>query len=186
MKLVYICSPFAGEIEKNIRFAKAACYYAMKQNCAPVAVHLLYPQFLDDAVPSEREAGIRMGLRVLASCEELLLCGERISHGMGCEIAEAKRLGIPIRSISTTQIQGGIRMNQYGVWARRSAASVCGPAEAWLKRDGEPVTFDTYEEAAAEAERLMDKIGTANVSYYPKEREIELEEAPSSGMIMKL
>lgn len=77
-------------------------------------------------------------------------------------------------------------MNQYGVWARRSAASVCGPAEAWLKRDGEPVTFDTYEEAAAEAERLMDKIGTANVSYYPKEREIELEEAPSSGMIMKL
>ena len=186
MKLVYICSPYAGDIEKNIRFAKAACHYAMEQGCAPVAVHLLYPQFLNDAVPSERGAGIRMGLRVLAFCEELWICGERISPGMSCEIEEAKRLGIPIQSISTKQIRGGIHMKQYGIWARRSAASVCGPAEAWLKRDGKPVTFDTYEEAAAEASRLMNKIGTANVSYHPKEREIELEEAPSPGMKLQL
>ncbi len=77
-------------------------------------------------------------------------------------------------------------MKQYGIWARRSAASVCGPAEAWLKRDSEPVTFETYEEAATEASRLMSKIGTANVSYYPKEREIELEETPSPGMKLQL
>ncbi len=56
MKLVYICSPYAGEIEPNIKFAKAACRYAMEQGCAPVAVHLLYSQLLNDAVPSEREA----------------------------------------------------------------------------------------------------------------------------------
>ena len=186
MKLVYICSPYAGDVERNIRFAKAACHYAMEQNCAPVAVHLLYPQFLNDAVHSEREAGIQMGLRVLASCEELWCCGERISHGMSCEIAEAKRLSIPIQNLSTEQIQGGLSMQQYGIWARRSAVSVCGPAEAWLKRNGEPVTFDTYEEAAAEANRLMNKAGSANVSYYPKEREIQLEEAPSSSMVMKL
>ena len=186
MKMVYICSPYAGDIEKNIRFAKAACHHAMEQDCAPVAVHLLYPQFLNDAVPSEREVGIQMGLRILASCEELWICGERISSGMSCEIAEAKRLGIPIQKLSSTQIQGGINMKQYGIWARRSAASVCGSAEAWLKRDGEPVTFDSYEEAAAEASRLMNKTVTTNVSYYPKEREIELEEAPASGVVMKL
>lgn len=186
MKLVYICSPYAGEIEPNIKFAKAACRYAMEQGCAPVAVHLLYPQLLNDAVPSEREAGIQMGLRVLASCEELWICGERISSGMSYEIAEAKQLGILIRNISTEQIQGGIAMKKYGIWARRSAASVCGSAEAWLKRDGKPVTFDSYEEATTEASRLMNKIGTANVSYYPKEREIELEETPASGMVMEL
>ena len=77
-------------------------------------------------------------------------------------------------------------MKQYGIWARRSAASVCGSAEAWLKRDGEPVTFGTYEEASTEAERLMKNLGTANVSYYPKEREIELEEAPSPSMKLQL
>ena len=77
-------------------------------------------------------------------------------------------------------------MKQYGIWARRSAASVCGPAEAWLKQEGEPITFDTYDEAATEAERLMKDIGTPNVSYFPKEREIELEEAPSPGMKLQL
>jgi hypothetical protein len=141
MKMVYIASPYAGDIEKNIRFAKAACRYAMEQGCAFVAVHLLYPQFLNDAVPSQRETGIQMGLRVLASCDQIWICGEHISAGMSCEIAEAKRLDIPIREIATEQIQGGIQMKQ---------------------------------------------IGTANVSYYPKEREIELEEAPSPGMKLQL
>ena len=110
MKLVYICSPYAGNIEKNVRFARAACLYAAEHGCAPVAVHLLYPQILDDAIPAQREIGIRMGLRVLASCDELWICGERISHGMSCEIAEAERLGIPARSLSTEQIQAGRRM----------------------------------------------------------------------------
>jgi len=107
MKLVYICSPYAGDIETNIRFAKDACLYAAEHGCAPVAVHLIYPQILDDSKPVQREMGIRMGLRVLASCDELWICGSRISHGMSCEIAEAERLGIPVRSIPAEQIQGG-------------------------------------------------------------------------------
>lgn len=110
MKQVYICSPYAGNIEANIRFAKTACRYAAEQGCAPVAVHLLYPQILDDSIPAQREAGIRMGLRVLASCDELWICGSCISHGMSCEIVEAGRLGIPIRRVSEEQIQGGCRV----------------------------------------------------------------------------
>jgi len=113
MKLVYICSPYSGDIESNVRFAKAACRYAAEQGCAPVAVHLMYPQILDDSIPAQREIGIRMGLRVLASCDELWICGSRISHGMSCEIAEAKRLGIPIRNISAELIQGGRHMRSY-------------------------------------------------------------------------
>ncbi len=44
-KLVYIASPYAGEVEQNLAFARAACRYAMEQGHTPVAVHLLYPQF---------------------------------------------------------------------------------------------------------------------------------------------
>lgn len=95
-KLVYIASPYAGDVEANVAFAKAACRYAMQNGCTPVAVHLLYPQMLDDAVPAEREAGIQMGLRVLEVCDELWLCGERMSHGMQAELAAAKRLGVPV------------------------------------------------------------------------------------------
>ncbi|QKN24057.1 MULTISPECIES: DUF4406 domain-containing protein [Caproicibacterium] len=188
MKLVYICSPYAGSIEENVRFAKAACRYAMKQGCAPIAPHLLYPQFLNDAVPMEREAGIRMGLRVLASCEELWVCGNHTSEGMEKEIAEAKRLGIPVRRISAEQIQKKQAIRQYGILARRSALSVCGSAEAWVKQDGEPVTFDTYEEAATEAGRLNEGIGPVNrtVEYFPQKRSPLPEETLVFGMSMRL
>lgn len=113
MKLVYICSPYAGDTESNVQFARAACLYDSKQGCAPVAVHLLYPQILNDDIPAQRELGIGMGLRVLASCDELWICGSRISHGMSCEIAEAERLGIPVRSLSAEQIQGECHMKLY-------------------------------------------------------------------------
>ena len=188
MKLVYICSPYAGDVESNVRFAKAACRYAMKQGCAPVAVHLLYPRILNDAVSSERKAGIRMGLRVLASCEELWACGDTVSHGMSCEIAKAGRLGIPVRYLSAKQIQSKAPVKQYGILARQSAASVCGAAESWVKRDGMSVVFGTYEEAAAEADRLNGRMEPVNrtVEYFPKEMKAVPEEAPSFGMELHL
>jgi hypothetical protein len=48
MKLVYICSPYAGDIEGKVGFAKRLSL-CMRQGCAPVAVHLLYRRFLNDA-----------------------------------------------------------------------------------------------------------------------------------------
>ncbi|MDT8719692.1 hypothetical protein IAI10_23945 [Clostridium sp. 19966] len=155
-KLVYICSPYAGDIEKNVEFAKAACMYAMRQNCTPVAVHLLYPQLLDDSEPVQRQAGIRMGLRILEAADELWLCGSRISEGMRAEIAATKQFGIPVKEIPESESQGGIDMKQYGVWAVRSANSVCGAAQSWCKHQGEPIKFDTYEQAAAHAKSLKE------------------------------
>lgn len=103
-RLVYIASPYAGDVERNVAFAKEACRYATAQGYTPVAVHLLYPQFLDDRVPQEREAGLKMGRRVLAACDEFWLCGERMSAGMRAEKAEAERLGIPIRQVPSSYI----------------------------------------------------------------------------------
>ena len=93
-----------GDVEGNVEFTKAACRYAAAQGYTPVAVHLIYPQFLDDQVPEEREAGLKMGRRALAACEEIWLCGERMSAGMKAEEAEAKRLGIPIRKVPSSDI----------------------------------------------------------------------------------
>lgn len=77
-------------------------------------------------------------------------------------------------------------MKKYGIWAKRSGASIFGAAEAWLKSDGKPMIFNTYEEAKATADSLMEKIGTAKVSYCQKEMELELNETQSSGMKMSL
>lgn len=96
MKLVYIASPYAGDIEHNTRMAIEYCRYAANCGVAPVAPHLLYPLFLEDSNPTERKKGIEMGLRLLASCDVLWVFGSWISEGMQREIAEAEKLGIPI------------------------------------------------------------------------------------------
>ena len=70
-KLVYIASPYSGDVERNVAFAKAACRYAMNQGLRQLPPHLLYPQMLDDGVPEERKLGTDMGLRILKACEEV-------------------------------------------------------------------------------------------------------------------
>ena len=46
--IVYICSPFAGDIEKNVAAARAYSLFAVEKGYIPIATHLLFPQFLDD------------------------------------------------------------------------------------------------------------------------------------------
>lgn len=103
MKLVYIASPYAGDIEKNTEYAKKACRFVMNEGYAFFAPHLLYPSVLDDDNPAERQLGLDMGLAALTRCDELWVFGDRISAGMSAEIREAERLGIPVRRMETAQ-----------------------------------------------------------------------------------
>lgn len=61
--MVYICSPFSSDELANIEKTKRYCRYAVDHNCMPVAPHLLYPQFMDEA--TERELAIHMDLVLL-------------------------------------------------------------------------------------------------------------------------
>jgi hypothetical protein len=65
MRLVIVESPYAGEIERNIAYARAALADCLRRGEAPIASHLLYtqPGVLDDAVPEERALGIEAGLQ---------------------------------------------------------------------------------------------------------------------------
>jgi hypothetical protein len=116
MKFICVASPYAGDVKKNIAFAKQACRYVMEQGHAFFAPHLLYPQLLDDANPQERQSGIDMGLAILSRCDELWVCGDRISPGMAQEIEQAKTLGIPIQYVSAEQILNGLKP-VYAIWA---------------------------------------------------------------------
>ena len=73
---------------------------------------------------------------------------------------------------------------KYGVWAVRSAASVCGAAQSWCKQDGKPMAFDTMEKAAEYAADLNKNLATMNVHYYAKEMEPELNQC--SGFSMRM
>lgn len=99
MKLIYVASPYAGDVEKNTEFAKKACRHVMEQGHAFFAPHLLYPHLLADSIPEERQAGLDMGIAMLPRCDELWCYGDNISVGMHCEMEEADRLGIPVRRV---------------------------------------------------------------------------------------
>lgn len=70
MRLVIIESPFAGDVERNVAYAKKAMLDSMSRGEAPLASHLLYTQMLDDNIPEDRALGIACGLawRKVADC----------------------------------------------------------------------------------------------------------------------
>lgn len=95
-KLVFICSPLAGDIEKNIRLANDYCRKAVAYDVIPLAPHTIFTQYLDDNIEAERRLGMKMGIELLNRCNELWVCGPRISPGMKTEIAYARNNGIPV------------------------------------------------------------------------------------------
>lgn len=64
MKRVILESPYAGDIERNIKYARECLKDSLKRGEAPIASHLLYTQkdVLDDNIPEERQLGINAGL----------------------------------------------------------------------------------------------------------------------------
>lgn len=98
-KLVYVCSPYAGDVDKNV---ENACKYSRcvyERGCIPITPHLLYPQFLDDTNVDERADGLNIGIELLNLCSEIWVFGEVISAGMTAEIAMAEYKNMPIKYI---------------------------------------------------------------------------------------
>ena len=100
MPLVYIASPFSGDVETNVIRAKRYCKFAISKGYIPLAPHLHYPQFLDDRDMEERELGLHFALILLGKCEELWVFGE-VSQGMADEIEKAERRKMPIKYFNT-------------------------------------------------------------------------------------
>ena len=86
LPLVYVCSPYAGDIENNVKNAKVYSRYAVKENAIPVTPHLLYPQFMDDSNDAEREMAMHFNYVLLGKCTELWVFGGVVSRGMVREI----------------------------------------------------------------------------------------------------
>ena len=88
--IVYICSPYAGEEEKNVEAAQRYSRFAVDKGYIPIAPHLLFPQFLNDRNPKERQLGLFFGNALMSKCSEVWVFGSRISAGMEAEIKRAR------------------------------------------------------------------------------------------------
>lgn len=93
--IVYICSPFSGDIEGNTLKARKYSRFAVDQGAIPIAPHLLLPQYMDEK--TERDLAMQMDMILLAHCLEIWVFGSFISEGMEAEIARAKQKRMTIR-----------------------------------------------------------------------------------------
>lgn len=95
--LVYICSPYAGDTERNAEKARGFCRFAVLRNCIPIAPHIIFPQFMDDDDPDQRRLGLFFGLVLQGKCREVWVFGNNITGGMAVEIEKAQQRQLTIR-----------------------------------------------------------------------------------------
>lgn len=97
MEIVIIESPFAGDVEKNLAYCRAAMHDCLVHHCeAPFASHALYtqPGVLRDDVPIERELGMKAGFLFRHKAARTVVYEDLgISYGMEIGIAHARRIG---------------------------------------------------------------------------------------------
>jgi hypothetical protein len=99
LKLVILESPYAGDIEANVEYARACVRDSLSRGEAPIASHLLYtqPGILRDDVAEERRWGIDAGLAWKAVAHGSVVYIDRgITRGMEYGIAAAKASGLPV------------------------------------------------------------------------------------------
>ena len=114
MNLVVIESPYAGDVEANLAYAKRCVHDCLRRGEAPYASHLFFtqPGVLDDLVPEERKLGIEAGFSWGAAAKVVAVYVDRgISSGMRLGIIAARARGAHIeiraldRAVSPDDIQ---------------------------------------------------------------------------------
>lgn len=95
--IVYICSPYAGDVETNVKNARDYSRFAVDNGYIPIAPHLLFPQFLDDTKDDERQLGLFFGNALMSKCAEVWVFGDRISQGMDAKIKRARNKNFLLR-----------------------------------------------------------------------------------------
>lgn len=95
--MVYICSPYRGDVTKNVAKAKKYSRFAVLRDTIPITPHLIYPQFMNDDIKKERTLAQHYNYVLLGKCSEIWVFGSKISQGMAYEIEIAIKRKMKIR-----------------------------------------------------------------------------------------
>jgi hypothetical protein len=96
---VILESPYSGDVDANVAYARRCLHDCLVRGEAPIASHLLFtqPGVLDDTIPEERAAGIAAGLAWVRVADATVVYTDRgVSPGMQHGICAAQRAGRPV------------------------------------------------------------------------------------------
>ena len=101
-RLVYICAPLRGDVEKNIEFARQKAQEVFQKGDIPICPHLMFLPIADPKDPAQDQAAREMGLRLVEFCQEVHVYGPEWTEGMWAEIRRAMDLGIEVKTDQQT------------------------------------------------------------------------------------
>lgn len=127
-KLVIIESPYAGEVDRNVSYARRAMKDSLGRGEHPIASHLLYtlPGVLDDNKPEERKRGIEAGFAWWEKSEMIVFYLDYgVSPGMVEAMLRASKMGkmVDFRKIGENEPFQPIN------WRRLMVGAPCRPAQ---------------------------------------------------------
>lgn len=96
---VILESPYAGNVERNVSYARRCVRDSLLRGEAPIASHLLYTQegILNDDIPQERRLGIDAGLEWKSVANKHIFYTDYgMSRGMEYALEQAKKNNIEI------------------------------------------------------------------------------------------
>ena len=108
MRVVVLESPYAGNVERNVDYARVAMLDALHKLDAPFVGHLLYTQVLDDRDPAQRARGIAAHCAFISRADALVVYTDLgLSEGMKMAIEVAAKHKVPIerRSLEGWRIE---------------------------------------------------------------------------------
>ena len=130
MKLVIIESPYAGDIERNIRYGRACMADCLKRGEAPYASHLLYTQdgVLKDEITEERKLGIEAGFAWRKVADLTVVYTDLgFTQGMRLGIKDSEDIGIPVeyRTLPNWDLEEKIKSISMGCKVEEYKRPIC-------------------------------------------------------------
>ena len=104
-KMVYTCAPLRGDVERNIEFARQRARGVFLAGDIPVCPHLMFPPIADPGDSDEDQAARKMGLQLVALCQQVNVYGSMRTPGMLEEISLAEKLRIPVKYFENADIR---------------------------------------------------------------------------------
>ena len=108
MRRIILESPYSGDLDRNLRYARRAARDALLRGESPLLSHLLYtqPGILDDNTPAERNLGINAGHAWTPSADAIVAYVDYgVSDGMqrGIDVAHKYKIPVEYRRIGVNE-----------------------------------------------------------------------------------
>ena len=107
-KLVYVAHPLGDGPDRALNVVRASKWvvWAAEQGVLPVCTWVvLATQWPED--DEHRAAGLQIDCGLIDRCDEVWLCGPRVSKGMHVEATHAKKVGVPVQVLVNSSFTEG-------------------------------------------------------------------------------